>query len=97
LSARELHGAALQSYELYPTMSVFDNIGFALEMRKEHHGNVALGGGTPMTKGGVLQQLGTPDEIYNRPVNTYVTSFIGSSTMNLVPGHNSTVQGVNGF
>jgi multiple sugar transport system ATP-binding protein len=37
-------------------------------------------------KGGVLQQLGTPDEIYNRPANTYVATFIGSPTMNLIEG-----------
>jgi multiple sugar transport system ATP-binding protein len=34
----------------------------------------------------VLQQLGTPDAIYNRPANTYVAGFIGSPTMNLIAG-----------
>jgi multiple sugar transport system ATP-binding protein len=34
--------------------------------------------------GGVLQQLGTPHEIYNRPVNTFVAGFMGSPRMNLV-------------
>ena len=29
-------------------------------------------------KGGVLQQLGTPYEIYNRPANTFVAGFMGS-------------------
>ena len=33
--------------------------------------------------GGVLQQYGTPDEIYERPVNTFVAGFIGSPAMNL--------------
>jgi len=33
-----------------------------------------------------LQQIGTPDDIYNRPANTYVATFIGSPTMNLVQG-----------
>ena len=37
-------------------------------------------------KGGVVQQLGTPDDIYNRPANTYVATFIGSPTMNLLRG-----------
>ncbi len=174
-----------QSYALYPTMSVYDNIGFALEMRKvpkaerdrrirevaamlqiealldrrpaqlsggqrqrvamgralarqpqiflfdEPLSNLdaklrvemraeikrlhqlsgitsvyvthdqieamTLGTRIAVMKGGVLQQLGTPDEIYNRPANTYVASFIGSPTMNLVAGHNSQLQGVNGF
>jgi multiple sugar transport system ATP-binding protein len=167
-----------QSYALYPTMSVADNIGFALEMRKvpkaqrdkriaevaamlqiEHlldrrpsqlsggqrqrvamgralarqpqlflfdeplsnldaklrvemraeikrlhqtsgitsvyvtHDQIeamTLGSRIAVMKGGVVQQLGTPDDIYRRPANTYVATFIGSPTMNLVPG-----QGVN--
>ena len=163
-----------QSYALYPTMSVADNIGFALEMRKmpkaerqkridevaamlqiSHlldrrpsqlsggqrqrvamgralarqpqlflfdeplsnldaklrvemraeikrlhqtsgitsvyvtHDQVeamTLGSRIAVMKGGVVQQLGTPDEIYNHPANTYVATFIGSPTMNLVRG-----------
>ena len=163
-----------QSYALYPTMSVADNIGFALEMRKmpkaerqkridevaamlqiSHlldrrpsqlsggqrqrvamgralarqpqlflfdeplsnldaklrvemraeikrlhqasgitsvyvtHDQVeamTLGSRIAVMKGGVVQQLGTPDDIYNRPANTYVATFIGSPTMNLLRG-----------
>ena len=163
-----------QSYALYPTMSVADNIGFALEIRKmpkaerqarinevaamlqiEHlldrrpaqlsggqrqrvamgralarkpqlflfdeplsnldaklrvemraeikrlhqlsgitsvyvtHDQVeamTLGSRIAVMKDGVLQQLGTPDEIYNQPANTYVAGFIGSPTMNMVTG-----------
>jgi len=48
---------------------------------------MTLGSRIAVMKGGVLQQLGTPDEIYNRPANTYVATFIGSPTMNLVQGH----------
>ena len=42
-------------------------------------------------KGGVLQQLGTPYEVYNRPANTFVAGFMGSPRMNLVKArvHNS--------
>jgi multiple sugar transport system ATP-binding protein len=163
-----------QSYALYPTMSVADNIGFALEMRKvpkperkkridevaamlqiEHlldrrpsqlsggqrqrvamgralarqpqlflfdeplsnldaklrvemraeikrlhqasgitsvyvtHDQIeamTLGSRIAVMKDGILQQLGTPDDIYNRPANTYVATFIGSPTMNLITG-----------
>ena len=163
-----------QSYALYPTMSVADNIGFALEMRKmpkaERTARIAevatmlqithlldrrpaqlsggqrqrvamgralarqpqlflfdeplsnldaklrvemraeikrlhqvsgitsvyvthdqieamtLGSRIAVMKDGVLQQLGTPDDIYSRPANTYVASFIGSPTMNLIAG-----------
>jgi multiple sugar transport system ATP-binding protein len=35
---------------------------------------------------GRIEQQGTPDEIYNRPASAYVAGFIGSPTMNLVPG-----------
>jgi multiple sugar transport system ATP-binding protein len=34
---------------------------------------------------GVLQQVGTPDEIYDHPANRFVAGFIGSPTMNFVP------------
>jgi multiple sugar transport system ATP-binding protein len=35
---------------------------------------------------GVVQQVGTPIEIYDRPANIFVAGFIGSPAMNLVPG-----------
>jgi multiple sugar transport system ATP-binding protein len=164
-----------QSYALYPTMSVAENIGFALEMRKvpkearnkriaevaamlqiEHllerrpaqlsggqrqrvamgralardpqlflfdeplsnldaklrvemraeikrlhqisgitsvyvtHDQIeamTLGSRIAVMKDGILQQIGTPDDIYNRPVNTYVAGFIGSPTMNFIAAH----------
>jgi multiple sugar transport system ATP-binding protein len=163
-----------QSYALYPTMSVADNIGFALEMRKvppearkkriaevaamlqiEHlldrrpaqlsggqrqrvamgralardpqlflfdeplsnldaklrvemraeikrlhqvsgitsvyvtHDQIeamTLGSRIAVMKGGILQQIGTPEEIYGRPANLYVAGFIGSPTMNFIEG-----------
>src|SRR5919112_2422582 len=39
---------------------------------------------------GVLQQYATPDEIYNRPLNTFVAGFIGSPAMNLLRGQVTT-------
>ncbi len=35
---------------------------------------------------GRIQQLGTPDEVYNNPSNVFVAGFIGSPPMNLVSG-----------
>ena len=35
---------------------------------------------------GVVQQVGTPTEIYDTPANTFVASFIGSPAMNLLEG-----------
>ncbi|MDE0695386.1 MAG: sn-glycerol-3-phosphate ABC transporter ATP-binding protein UgpC [Boseongicola sp.] len=37
-------------------------------------------------KQGVVQQVGTPTEIYDRPANAFVASFIGNPAMNLVDG-----------
>ncbi len=34
---------------------------------------------------GLVQQYGTPKEIYDRPANTFVAKFIGSPPMNLIP------------
>ncbi|MES2115699.1 MAG: sn-glycerol-3-phosphate ABC transporter ATP-binding protein UgpC [Pseudomonadota bacterium] len=36
-------------------------------------------------KGGELQQLGTPAEVYNTPNTIFVATFIGSPAMNLIP------------
>ncbi|OEC95092.1 MULTISPECIES: ABC transporter ATP-binding protein [unclassified Rhizobium] len=33
---------------------------------------------------GVIQQFGTPDEIYNEPANLFVADFVGSPAMNLL-------------
>jgi multiple sugar transport system ATP-binding protein len=37
-------------------------------------------------KKGIVQQVGTPTEIYDRPANTFVAGFIGNPAMNLVNG-----------
>jgi multiple sugar transport system ATP-binding protein len=37
-------------------------------------------------RGGKIMQLGSPDEIYNRPRNLYVADFIGSPSMNFLHG-----------
>ncbi len=35
--------------------------------------------------GGVVQQLGTPKDIYDTPANLFVATFMGSPSMNLIP------------
>lgn len=37
-------------------------------------------------RGGVIEQVGTPDEVYNTPANIFVGGFIGSPAMNFVAG-----------
>jgi multiple sugar transport system ATP-binding protein len=34
----------------------------------------------------VIQQVGTPNQIYRRPANRFVASFVGSPAMNFLPG-----------
>ena len=36
---------------------------------------------------GAIQQVGTPDQIYTDPANTFVAGFIGSPPMNLIDGN----------
>lgn len=36
--------------------------------------------------GGSIQQIGTPDEIYSNPANTFVAGFMGAPPMNLIDG-----------
>lgn len=37
-------------------------------------------------KDGVIQQIGTPYEIYDRPTNLFVADFVGEPAINLLPG-----------
>jgi multiple sugar transport system ATP-binding protein len=46
---------------------------------------LALGERVAVLADGVLQQIGRPTDIYNRPANTFVGTFIGSPAMNLLP------------
>ncbi|WP_433272040.1 ABC transporter ATP-binding protein [Actinosynnema sp. CS-041913] len=45
---------------------------------------MTLGDRVAVMKRGVLQQVGPPQELYDRPVNLFVAGFIGSPGMNLV-------------
>ncbi|RYE74313.1 MAG: ATP-binding cassette domain-containing protein, partial [Myxococcales bacterium] len=51
---------------------------------------MTLGDRVAVMKRGVLQQLATPRELYNQPVNLFVAGFIGSPPMNFLP---ATVKG----
>lgn len=35
---------------------------------------------------GDIEQIGTPDDIYNKPASTFVASFMGAPPMNMLPG-----------
>lgn len=46
---------------------------------------MTLGDKVAVMKDGIIQQFGTPKEIYTDPANLFVASFIGSPPMNFIP------------
>jgi multiple sugar transport system ATP-binding protein len=51
---------------------------------------MTLGDRVAVMRSGVLQQVGSPSELYNNPANLFVAGFIGSPAMNFMP---ATMQG----
>jgi multiple sugar transport system ATP-binding protein len=47
---------------------------------------MTMGDRVAVLRGGTLQQLATPEDLYERPSNLFVASFIGSPPMNLYEG-----------
>jgi multiple sugar transport system ATP-binding protein len=47
---------------------------------------MTLGRRIAILRDGVLEQLGSPDEIYSRPANLFVAGFLGSPPMNFLAG-----------
>ena len=47
---------------------------------------MTLGHRLAVVNGGVIEQIGTPIEIYERPQTVFVAGFIGSPSMNLIKG-----------
>jgi multiple sugar transport system ATP-binding protein len=46
---------------------------------------MTMGDRIAVMRTGVLQQAGSPEELYTRPANVFVAGFVGSPAMNLVP------------
>jgi ABC-type sugar transport system ATPase subunit len=55
---------------------------------------LTLGDRIAVLDDGALQQVGTPEELYERPANVFVGGFIGSPAMSFLPGENGAVIGV---
>lgn len=53
----------------------------------------ALGDKIVVMEQGIIQQKGTPQEIYNNPLNLFVAGFIGDPPMNFIPGKIYSEQG----
>ena len=47
---------------------------------------MTLGDRVVVLRNGIVQQIGTPQELYDLPRNLFVAGFIGSPSMNFVPG-----------
>jgi multiple sugar transport system ATP-binding protein len=47
---------------------------------------MTLGDRVAVLRKGILQQVATPRELYGQPVNLFVAGFIGSPSMNFLPG-----------
>ncbi|MGH2685781.1 MAG: ABC transporter ATP-binding protein, partial [Actinomycetota bacterium] len=47
---------------------------------------LTLGDRVAVLSAGELQQVGAPDEVFHRPVNRFVASFLGNPPMNVLPG-----------
>ncbi len=47
---------------------------------------MTLGDRIAVMRAGILQQVGPPSELYNEPTNLFVAGFIGSPSMNFLPG-----------
>jgi multiple sugar transport system ATP-binding protein len=47
---------------------------------------MTLGDRVVVMRGGLVQQVGSPQDLYESPVNLFVAGFIGSPSMNFLPG-----------
>ena len=54
---------------------------------------MTLGDRIVIMKDGVIQQTGTPQEVFNHPANLFVAGFIGTPQMNFFPGSRLTEDG----
>ena len=48
-------------------------------------------------RGGHIQQVGKPQDVYDKPANTFVASFLGSPRINLAVGEVATIDGQSAF
>jgi multiple sugar transport system ATP-binding protein len=47
---------------------------------------LSMGDKLVLLRDGKVQQVGSPDEVYNRPLNRFVATFLGSPTINFMSG-----------
>jgi len=60
----------------------------AIYVTHDQHEAMTLGDRVAVLRDGRLEQVGSPQELYQRPANTFVATFVGTPPMSLVPaGH----------
>jgi ABC-type sugar transport system ATPase subunit len=57
----------------------------ALHVTHDQGEALALGHRVAVLREGRVEQIGTPDEVWERPANTWVARFVGTPPMNLLP------------
>ena len=57
---------------------------------------LTLGDRVAVLERGAVAQVGTPDDVYRRPADRFVASFVGSPAMNFLPGETAARFGVAG-
>jgi ABC-type sugar transport system ATPase subunit len=55
---------------------------------------MTLGSRVAVMRNGVVEQIGPPLQVYNRPANTFVAEFLGTPAMNLLPPSDGVVKGI---
>ncbi len=70
-----------------------ENEGTFIHVTHDQVEAMSLGDQVAVMKEGRMHQLGSPEDIYDRPADTFVTTFVGSPVMNLFKGHLSVSAG----
>ncbi len=58
--------------------------GVTIYVTHDQSEGLALGHRVVIMNNGSIQQVGTPEEVYNNPTNTFVATFLGSPPMNII-------------
>ncbi len=73
----QLRAELKKIHQLVPTTSIY--------VTHDQIEAMTLGDRVAVMSGGKIQQLGTPQDVYDRPANVFVAGFIGNPPMNLIP------------
>jgi ABC-type sugar transport system ATPase subunit len=58
----------------------------AVYVTHDHTEAMTMGSRIAVLRDGTLQQVGTPQDLYYNPCNSFVASFLGTPSMNMIPG-----------